>query len=518
MPGSAFSSQPQIIGAPSTGRIPNRARRSTLLRSVRLQGRSRALLGLVSVLALLTGCQDEPTVSGRPPRDAVAAPGAAYLAGQTGSSEAAGSVQSTATDTGVRAFGTLPLPVNQTYSAAGVALRINQTGTGPNGAFVITNPASTSNALLGNSNGLGNAVRGLMSGNGRAGLFEITNAGSTSNALHVTNAGLGRAVYGETSGRGGPAAEFIMSNSASLDPALQVGTAGAGQAVLATSSGNGSTVLGINYGTGPAGQFDIRNTGNADAALDANTDGSGAALRATSTSTGPAGLFRGTLRAESNNVSALSARVLTGLGFAGEFGVFSPTSGFSAIIATTYGTGPVATLQSQNASSTSEALQVSNLGSGWAVTFFSSGASGKGVLISTAGGQGLQVIGGSKNAVVGTSDGARALYTEESTEVWFTDYGFGQLANGRAFVPLDETFAETVSLDAPYHVFVQSYGDAELYVAERTATGFVVHRRGGDKHAEVSYRVVARRKGFERRRLERAPWADADPALTPRPR
>ena len=470
------------------------------------------------VLSLvIVSCSDEPTTT-RVTRAPLSTTAAGAIALETGSS-AIGSVaaaQSAAADSGVQSLGTLPLPVNQTFSGAGVALRISQTGTGPSANFAISNPASTSNALQGNSNGLGAAVRGLMTGSGRAGLFEITSAGSMSNALHVVNQGLGRAVYGETSGRGGPAAEFFISNTASLDPALRALTSGAGQAVEATSSGNGSTVLGINYGTGPAGQFDIRNSGNSSPALTANSDGSGGALSATSTGTGPAGLFRGELRVEANNNSAVDARVLTGLGFAGSFGVYTPTSSFSAILATTYGTGPVVTLQSQNASSSSDALQVSNLGSGWAASFSSFNSSGKGVFISTNGGQGLQVVGGSKNAVVGTSDGARALYTEESTEVWFTDYGFGRLTKGRAYVELDPRFAETVSLDAAYHVFVQPYGDADVYVAQRTATGFEVIRRGGDKQVEFSYRVVARRKGFEGRRLERAPWADDDPALSPR--
>jgi hypothetical protein len=122
-------------------------------------------------------------------------------------------------------------------------------------------------------------------------------------------------------------------------------------------------------------------------------------------------------------------------------------------------------------------------------------------------------VGGSKNAVVGTATGARALYTEESTEVWFTDYGFGKLQNGRARILLDPTFAQTVDVDEPYHVFVEPYGDAELYVKERTALGFAVAVHDGDPNAEFSYRVVAKRRGFETQRLERAPWADSKAKL-----
>jgi len=110
---------------------------------------------------------------------------------------------------------------------------------------------------------------------------------------------------------------------------------------------------------------------------------------------------------------------------------------------------------------------------------------------------------------VGTLTGARALYTEESSEVWFTDYGFGKLHNGRARILLDPTFAQTVSVDEPYHVFLQARGDADMYVGETTPLGFTVIFRGGnDRNADFSYRIVIKRKGFESKRLERIPWAD----------
>lgn len=141
---------------------------------------------------------------------------------------------------------------------------------------------------------------------------------------------------------------------------------------------------------------------------------------------------------------------------------------------------------------------------------------GDGVWISAPTGEiGLTVTGGSKNAAVATGDGARLLYSEESTEVWFTDYGFGQLDGGVAVITIDPTYAQTVNLDEPYHVFLQAYGDADLYVANRTSTHFEVHLREGDASVEFSYRVVGKRLGFEEDRLERAPWADVDRHLYP---
>ena len=110
--------------------------------------------------------------------------------------------------------------------------------------------------------------------------------------------------------------------------------------------------------------------------------------------------------------------------------------------------------------------------------------------------------------MVRTPSGAKALYSEESSEVWFTDYGFAKLDDGRARILFDPLFAQTINPDEPYHVFLQSYGDAELYVQGRTPVGFDVVLKDGDAHAEFSYRIVAKRLGFEGKRLEPAPWVD----------
>jgi hypothetical protein len=160
---------------------------------------------------------------------------------------------------------------------------------------------------------------------------------------------------------------------------------------------------------------------------------------------------------------------------------------------------------------------INNSSSGWAAQFVSEG---NGVQISTppTGTTGLSVIGGAKNAVVRTDDGSRLLYAEESSEVWFSDYGFGQLKDGQVAIDIDPIFAQTVNLQEPYHVFIQPYGNAALYVNNRTPQGFEVHAREGDPNVEFSYRVVAKRLGFEEDRLERAPWADSDPNLYPEKR
>jgi hypothetical protein len=149
---------------------------------------------------------------------------------------------------------------------------------------------------------------------------------------------------------------------------------------------------------------------------------------------------------------------------------------------------------------------------GWAGGFFSD--HGHGVYVSVpSGNPGYLVDGGTKNAVVATDDGARLLYVEEATEVWFADYGFATLQDGVAVVDIDPIFAQTVNLEEPYTVFVQVYGDAVVYVSELSAELFEVRLREGDPEVSFSYRLVAKRLGYEGQRLERAPWADADPNL-----
>ncbi len=149
---------------------------------------------------------------------------------------------------------------------------------------------------------------------------------------------------------------------------------------------------------------------------------------------------------------------------------------------------------------------------GWAGRFTSE--AGNGVYISVPGGKaGLNVAAGTKNAVVATHDGARLLYAEEATEVLFCDYGFGRVVGGIAEVAIDPVFRETVELGQPYHVFVQPYGDAELWVADRRADGFSVRSHEPERDVAFSYRIVARRAGYEDTRLERAPWADSDANL-----
>jgi len=94
-------------------------------------------------------------------------------------------------------------------------------------------------------------------------------------------------------------------------------------------------------------------------------------------------------------------------------------------------------------------------------------------------------------------------YSMQSPESWMEDFGSGTLRNGAAVVSIDPAFAETVTADAGYHVFLTPNGDSKgLYVTAKSATSFEVHESGGGAASlSFDYRIVARRRGFEAQRL-----------------
>jgi hypothetical protein len=146
--------------------------------------------------------------------------------------------------------------------------------------------------------------------------------------------------------------------------------------------------------------------------------------------------------------------------------------------------------------------------------------------IEAAGGTGAAVYAsgdliasGDKNAIVKTTQGHRLLSVIESPEVWFEDFGEARLVNGRAHVELDPLFLETVTIGAehPMKVFVQLNDEnCNGTAIKRQTTGFdVVELHGGTSNASFSYRVVAKRRGYEDERLRETDVGYDDPHLYP---
>lgn len=145
----------------------------------------------------------------------------------------------------------------------------------------------------------------------------------------------------------------------------------------------------------------------------------------------------------------------------------------------------------------------------------------------------LTVVGGAKSAAVPHPDGShRRLYCVESPESWFEDFGSGQLDCGKAEVTIDPDFVAAARTDE-YHVFVTEYDQhSDLFVTERTPTGFRVQSKDETSRAAFSWRVVAKRKDIAGVRFEKVtipsepelpgvPMGEtsdrvADPAVAPR--
>jgi hypothetical protein len=112
-------------------------------------------------------------------------------------------------------------------------------------------------------------------------------------------------------------------------------------------------------------------------------------------------------------------------------------------------------------------------------------------------------VAGYKSAAVPHPDGShRLLYSIESPESWFEDFGEARLVKGKASVKLEKVFAKLVSTDS-YHVFLTPRGDSMgLYVADSNARGFMVReQQRGKSTLKFSYRIVARRKDIKTTRL-----------------
>ncbi len=108
--------------------------------------------------------------------------------------------------------------------------------------------------------------------------------------------------------------------------------------------------------------------------------------------------------------------------------------------------------------------------------------------------------GGSVGTVVTNTTGNQVrLACPESPEIYFEDYGEGQLVNGTAHIDLDATIAQNVTINEkhPLRVFIQLYDNencAGVVVKNRTASGFdVVELNHGTSNTAFSWHIVCNR-------------------------
>jgi hypothetical protein len=114
---------------------------------------------------------------------------------------------------------------------------------------------------------------------------------------------------------------------------------------------------------------------------------------------------------------------------------------------------------------------------------------------------------GSKSAMVPLKNKQMVkVYSQESPQVWFEDFGSGQLVGGVATVKLESKYAQLVNTKMEYHVFLTPNGDCKgLYVASKGQNSFEVRELGGGQSSVgFDYRISALRTGYEKIRLEPA--------------
>ncbi len=94
-------------------------------------------------------------------------------------------------------------------------------------------------------------------------------------------------------------------------------------------------------------------------------------------------------------------------------------------------------------------------------------------------------------------------YAPRESQPTMEDFGTGSLAGGHAHVALDPAFANVISRDASYLVFLTPEGDCKgLYVAHKTVSGFeVAELQGGTSSVAFDYRIVAKPLGDHSARL-----------------
>lgn len=114
---------------------------------------------------------------------------------------------------------------------------------------------------------------------------------------------------------------------------------------------------------------------------------------------------------------------------------------------------------------------------------------------------GSMQVYGAKNRIIETENYAERLqYCYETPTPMFGDVGEGAIdKTGKCYVWLDDVFAETIDTDVQYQVFLQAYGEGNVYVNERSPSYFVVC---GTPGMEFGWEIKAVQRGYDTIRLE----------------
>lgn len=115
---------------------------------------------------------------------------------------------------------------------------------------------------------------------------------------------------------------------------------------------------------------------------------------------------------------------------------------------------------------------------------------------------GSLTVNGTKSRLAKTKNYSnRLLYCYETPKPYFGDIGEAKLdENGICYIFLDDIFLETVNTECRYQVFLQKYGQGDVWVEERNQNYFVAKGTPGLK---FGWELKARQLGYETERLEK---------------
>ena len=124
---------------------------------------------------------------------------------------------------------------------------------------------------------------------------------------------------------------------------------------------------------------------------------------------------------------------------------------------------------------------------------------------------------GSKSAIVRTEEGPKAVYCQESPEMWFEDFGSAKIYNGKARIAVAKDFLLTVTINDQYpmKVFITPNAKMGEWWVEKGKKYFVFYAPDAADGSSFDYRIVAKRSGYEERRLDPVPKAYTDHYLYP---
>lgn len=291
--------------------------------------------------------------------------------------------------------------------------------------------------------------------------------------------------------------DFYIKTNSIIDPSVKVRIMGDN---LTTPSASGNVGIGLTaaptskvhvQGNIPGGTLPTNTTTAAINAVNSNTNTAGASIgilgQSNSTGQGSSGVFGNSISATGGSAEiGVLGRYTGGTGGAGVFGL-AWASAYSDMGATH--NGVFATV---------------NFGTGKGVY-----GNNPDLTIGSAYGiysQGDFAVTGTKSASVPTTKGNQLVYCKESPEIWFEDFGFGELVNGIAHIKLDDMFLETITVDEnnKMHITLQEQAETQglYYVVDKDNKGFTVkEKKNGRSNGTFSYSIMAKRRFYEDHRF-----------------